>query len=158
MKTNFFKKLILGIAIIYAPLQSMAWGTEGHRIAGLIASSYLTPKAREAIKAILGDESIASASNWADFIKSDPNYSYLSSWHYIDFDKAYSLAELKEFLEKDNATDAYTKLSFMIGEMKKKETSKENRLLFLRMIIHIVEDLHQPMHTGHTADQGGNKI
>lgn len=158
METNSLKKFIIGAALLCAPLFTMAWGQEGHRICGQIAESYLTPKAKAGIQALLGDESVAMASNWADFIKSDPNYSYLSSWHYIDFDKAYSYLEMKDFLEHDTNTDAYTKLNFMIGEMKKKETTKENRLLFLRMIIHIVEDLHQPMHTGRTTDQGGNGI
>ena len=158
MKNTLLKKLSVGAALLCAPLFTMAWGQEGHRICGQIAESYLTPKAKAAVREILGDESVAMASNWADFIKSDKSYSYLSSWHYIDFDKAYSLAEMKEFLMHDTNTDAYTKLTFMIGEMKKKEISKENRLLFLRMIIHIVEDVHQPMHTGHTTDQGGNKV
>ena len=82
MKTSALKNLLLGLIILYLPVKSMAWGAEGHRIAGLIAQSYLTPKTRAAVKAILGDTSIAIASNWADFIKSDPNYNYLSSWHY----------------------------------------------------------------------------
>ena len=158
MKLNFLKKLVLGVAIIYAPLQSMAWGPEGHRIAGQIADSYLTPKARAAIKAILGNESIAITSNWADFIKSDPNFSYLSSWHYVDLDKEYTLPELKEFLNQDTKADAYTKLNFLISELKKKGLSKENKLLYLRMLIHIVEDVHQPLHVGHTDDKGGNDI
>ncbi|MCR8557408.1 S1/P1 nuclease [Mucilaginibacter sp. BJC16-A38] len=156
MKTTFLKKLAIGIAIIYAPVQSMAWGTQGHRICGQIAESYLTPQARKAIKEILGNESIAMASNWADFIKSDPDYSYLSSWHYIDFDKAYTLPEMQDFLAKDTKVDAYTKLNFLIGELKKKDISKQNKLLYLRMLIHIIEDVHQPMHTAHTDDKGGN--
>ncbi len=158
MKLNLLKKLVLGIAIIYAPLQSMAWGTEGHRVAGQIADSYLTPKARAAIKAILGNETIAITSNWADFIKSDPNFSYLSSWHYIDLDKSYTYPELKEYLDQDTKVDAYTKLNFLIVELKKKDLSKENKLLYLRMLIHIVEDVHQPLHVGHTDDKGGNDI
>jgi hypothetical protein len=158
MKLNLIKKLVLGIAIIYAPLQSMAWGTEGHRVAGQIADSYLTPKARAAIKAILGNETIAITSNWADFIKSDPSYSYLSSWHYIDLDKSYTYPELKEYLDQDTKVDAYTKLNFLIGELKNKNLGKENKLLYLRMLIHIVEDVHQPLHVGHTDDKGGNDI
>lgn len=158
MKRNFLKKLILGLAIIYAPLQSMAWGTEGHRIAGQIADSYLTPKARAAIKAILGNESIAITSNWADFIKSDPTYNYLSTWHYIDMDKPYTYPELQEYLNHDTNVDAYTKLQFLIGELKKKDLTKENKLLYLRMLIHIVEDVHQPLHVGHTEDKGGNDV
>jgi hypothetical protein len=153
---NFLKKLLLVIAVFYLPLQSMAWGTQGHRICGQIANNYLTPKARKAIEAILGNESIAMASNWADFIKSDPAFSYLSSWHYIDFDKAYSYPEMVDFLNHDTNTDAYTKLNFLIGELKKPDLSKENKLLYLRMLIHIIEDVHQPMHTAHADDKGGN--
>ncbi|WP_183575932.1 S1/P1 nuclease [Mucilaginibacter sp. X5P1] len=156
MKTTFFKKLILGVAILYAPVQAMAWGTTGHRICGQIAESYLTPKARAAVHAILGHESIAIASNWADFIKSDPSYSYLSSWHYIDLNKAYTYPELVDFLNQDTNVDAYTKLNFLIGELKKKDISKPNRLLYLHMLIHIVEDVHQPMHVAHADDKGGN--
>jgi FtsZ-binding cell division protein ZapB len=156
MKLNVIKKVILAIAILYAPLQSMAWGTNGHRITGQIADSYLSSKARKAIKAILGNESIAISSNWADFIKSDPQYSYLSSWHYIDFDKKFTQPEMEAFLKQDTAVDAYTKMQMMIGELKKNTTSLQNKQLYLRMLIHIVEDIHQPMHTAHTDDQGGN--
>ncbi|MFD0766685.1 S1/P1 nuclease [Mucilaginibacter lutimaris] len=158
MKISVFKKIILGIAIIYLPAKSMAWGTNGHRISGQIADSYLNAKARAAVKAILGNESIAMTSNWADFIKSDPQYKYLSEWHYIDFDKEYSYPEMQAFLKQDTATDAYTKMNFLIGELRRKNLPKANKLLALRMLIHIVEDVHQPMHTAHTADKGGNDI
>lgn len=153
---NFLKKLILAIVILYAPLQSMAWGAEGHRVAGQIAYSYLTPKARKAIQEILGYESVALASTWADFIKSDPAYNYLSPWHYIDFDKVYTYPEMQEYLNHDTNVDAYTKLQFLIAELKKKDLSKENKLLYLHMLIHIVEDVHQPMHAAHADDKGGN--
>lgn len=158
MKTKFLKKLALALVIIYLPLQSMAWGTQGHRIAGQIADSYLSLKARKAIEAILGDESIAMASNWADFIKSDPDYNYLYNWHFIDLDKAYTYPELQAYLKQDNAVDAYTKLEFLISELKKKDLDKDKKLLYLRMLIHIVEDVHQPLHTGRTEDKGGNDI
>ncbi|MFD0795319.1 S1/P1 nuclease [Mucilaginibacter litoreus] len=158
MKKNKFKIILLALALFYLPFQSMAWGTNGHRISGQIADSYLTPKARKAIQAILGTESIAMTSNWADFIKSDPQYKYLSEWHYIDFDKQYTYPEMQAFLKQDTATDAYTKLNFLIAELKKKNLPNKNKLLALRMLIHIVEDVHQPMHTAHTDDKGGNDI
>jgi len=156
MKTSLLKKLILGVAILYAPIQSMAWGAEGHRIAGQIAESYLTPKARKAIQAILGYQSVAIASTWADFIKSDPAYNYLSSWHYIDFDKVYTYPEMQVFLKNDTNVDAYTKLQFLIAELKKNDLSAENKALYLKLLIHIAEDVHQPMHTAHADDKGGN--
>jgi hypothetical protein len=156
MKNNFFKRLLLLAFVIYIPAQGMAWGTEGHRICGQIASFYLTPKAKKAIADILGDESIALASNWADFIKSDPAYSYMSPWHYIDFDKKYTYPEMVQYLNRDTVADAYTKLNFLIAELKKKDLPQDKKLLYLRMLIHIVEDVHQPMHTAHADDKGGN--
>lgn len=156
MKTKLFRKLALITAVLYAPLQSMAWGTQGHRICGQIAENHLTPKALAAVHAILGHESIAMASNWADFIKSDPNYRYLSSWHYIDLNKKYTYPELVEFLKQDTATDAYTKIRYLIGRLKRHDISRPEKLLDLRMLIHIVEDVHQPMHVAHADDQGGN--
>ncbi|MBS1528389.1 MAG: S1/P1 Nuclease, partial [Bacteroidetes bacterium] len=48
MRLNFLKKLVLAVAILYVPARSFAWGTEGHRIAGFIAESYLSPKAKAA--------------------------------------------------------------------------------------------------------------
>ena len=156
MKFNFLKKAAIAIAILYTPMQSMAWGTNGHRISGQIAEDHLTAKARAAVKGILGYESIAMASNWADFIKSDPNYSYLYNWHFVDFERPMSYPEMVEFLEHDNDVNAYTKLNFLIDELKKKTTTAENKLLYLRMLIHIVEDIHQPMHTAHASDKGGN--
>lgn len=152
-----FKKIIAGIILFCVPLQTMAWGTNGHRISGQIAENHLTPKARAAIRAILG-ESVAMASNWADFAKSDSTYNYLYDWHFVDFDRPYAYPEMVEYLAHDNATDAYTKINFMIAELKKKNLPKDKKLLYLRVLIHVVEDIHQPFHTGHTQDKGGNSI
>ena len=152
------KKLLFVLFVMYIPLQSVAWGTQGHRICGQIASTYLTPKARAAVEAILGNETIALASNWADYIRPNPQYGYLLSWHYVDFAKVYTYPQMVNFLNHDTATDAYTKIEFMINELKKKNLSKENKLLYLRMLIHVVEDIHQPMHTAHAEDKGGNNF
>jgi hypothetical protein len=158
MKTSFLKKIFFFVAICYVPVQSMAWGTNGHRICGQIADSYLTPKARKAIQAILGNESIAITSNWADFIKSDPAYNYLYNWHFINIEKPLTYPEMNAYLKADTAVDAYTKMNFLIAELKKKSTTKANKQLYLRMLIHIVEDVHQPLHTGHLSDKGGNDV
>lgn len=157
-KQRILKKLLIAFGVLYFPLQSLAWGTQGHRICGQIASTYLTPKARAAIRAILGHESLALASNWADFIKSDPNYAYLSSWHYIDFSQNYTYPEMVAHLKADTSVDAYTKLNFLVKELKKKDLSKANKLLYLHMLIHIAEDIHQPMHCARDTDRGGNDI
>jgi len=155
---NQLKKIFVVALLFCLPFTSMAWGKTGHRIVGQIAESYLTPKAKAAIKAILGNESIAMASNWADFIKSDSAYNYLYNWHFVDVPDSFSKADFKDFLEKDTAANAYNKLNFLIKELKDKNLSKDKKLLYLRMLIHIVGDIHQPLHVGRSSDLGGNKI
>ncbi|MDB5230630.1 MAG: Nuclease, partial [Chitinophagaceae bacterium] len=135
-----------------------AWGVLGHRIVGQIAYSYLTPKARLGVAGILGNESVAMSSNWADFIKSDPTYNYLGPWHYADMDDGLSYAAIQNYFAKDTATDAYTKLNFLISGLRNKGLPKTQQLMYLRLIIHIVGDLHQPMHIGKKEDAGGNKV
>lgn len=152
------KKLSLIALFFYLPLQSMAWGQLGHRIVAQIADSYLTPKARVELQKILGNESLAMASTWADFIKSDPAYSYLSPWHYLDFAPNQNHEQVMAYLKTDTVADAYTKLNFMIGELKKKDLPQDKKLMYVRLIIHIVGDIHQPFHAGRAEDQGGNKI
>ncbi len=141
----------------FTPLLSMAWGNNGHRISGQIADNHLTAKARAAIKAILGNETIAMASNYGDFIKSDPNYKSFDPWHYVDLENIHTRSDLAAFIKADTTTNLYSRIVFLTGELKKKNLSMANKQLYLKMLIHLVEDLHQPLHTsGHQA--GGNGI
>ena len=134
------------------------WGQTGHRVVGEIADSYLSKKARAAIQEILGNESIAITSNWPDFIKSDTAFNYLSPWHYINIKQGLSQTEFNSFLQKDTATDAYTKLNFLIAELKNKQLGIDKKRMYLRLLIHIVGDIHQPLHVGRFEDLGGNRI
>ncbi|HTC01622.1 MAG TPA: S1/P1 nuclease [Ferruginibacter sp.] len=155
---KLFKKLLILGLFFYLPFTSMAWGVLGHRIVGQIAESYLTPKAKQAIQQILGNESIAMASNWADFIRSDTSYSYLIPMHYINFSNGLNYMQMKEYLSKDTTADAYTELVFLIKQLKNKNIAKEKQGMYLRFLIHLVGDIHQPMHVSRAEDEGGNKI
>lgn len=152
------KLLLPAVLFFHLPFQSSAWGPTGHRITGEIASSYLTPKARKAIKQILGTESIAMASNWADFIKSDASYKYLNTWHYADMDSALNYSQVLAYLKQDTVADAYTKLNFLIKQLKNKKLPQSQKLMYLRLLIHIAEDVHQPFHVARNGDTGGNDI
>jgi hypothetical protein len=153
-----FKKLLLAGIFFCFSFPSLAWGPTGHRVVGQIAESYLTSKAKMAIAEILGTESSAMASNWADFIKSDSSFNYLSPWHYMNVKSGLSYTEFITLLQKDTATDAYTKLNFLIKELKNKQLVAGKKLMYLRLLIHLVGDIHQPLHLGHAEDLGGNRI
>jgi hypothetical protein len=155
---NAFKKLVILCFFLYLPVQSMAWGMLGHRIVGEIADRHLSGKARKNIRNILGNESLAMASNWADFVKSDPAYDYLDTWHYVNLKQGLTQNQVEEYLAKDTATDAYTRIQFLKSELKKKDVPQTQKVMYLRLLIHFVGDVHQPMHVGQPEDLGGNRI
>ncbi len=155
---RFLFKILAAASFLYMPIQAGAWGMLGHRIVGRIAETYLTEKAQKAVREILGDESLAIAANWADFIKSDPASAYLSPWHYIDLKDSLSSGDIEDYLQKDTATDACTRINFLVKELKGRRLPMEKKKLYLRLLIHIVGDIHQPMHVGRPGDQGGNAI
>jgi hypothetical protein len=154
-------KLIRNLLLILTfslPASTFAWGVLGHRITAQIADSYLSSKARRQLMAILGTESLAMTSNWSDFIKSDPSYNYLNPWHYINLKDSLAEAQVNDYLAKDTVTDIYTKLNFVIEQLKNKQLEQDKKVLYLRLLIHLVGDIHQPMHTGRPEDLGGNKV
>jgi len=154
------KRILLLVTFFAAiSVSSFAWwGQTGHRIVGEIAETYLTNKARKAIREILGDESIAITSNWADFIKSDTAYNFLSPWHYLNVKQGLTQTEFNDVLAKDTIVDAFTKLNFLITELKNKQLPLDKKKMYLRLLIHILGDIHQPLHVGRSEDLGGNRV
>jgi len=152
------KRTSILLLLLAISLKGFSWGQTGHRVVGQIANSYLSCKAKRNIRKILGTESVAISSNWADFIKSDTSYKYLDSWHYVNIKGGLNNAEFTKYLQEDTKTDAYTKLNFLIAELKNKKTSIEQKRMYLRLLIHIAGDIHQPMHVGRLEDLGGNRI
>ena len=150
---------LLFFAFITISISSFAWwGQTGHRIVGEIADIYLSNKARKAIHDILGNESIAISANWADFIKSDTSYNYISPWHYINVKQGLSQTDFNAVLARDTIADAYTKLNFLIAELENKQLAPDKKQMYLRLLIHIVGDIHQPLHVGKQEDLGGNRV
>jgi S1/P1 Nuclease len=152
------KKITVLLLLLSFSLQTFAWGPTGHRVVGQIANSHLSCKAKRNIRKILGTESVAISSNWADFIKSDTSFKYLDSWHYVNIKAGLNNTEFTKYLQEDTKTDAYTKFVFLIGELKNKQNSLETKQFYLRLLIHIAGDIHQPMHVSRAEDLGGNRI
>ncbi|MGV3539238.1 MAG: S1/P1 nuclease [Rufibacter sp.] len=155
---KIFKNVFLLCVFVYLPLQSMAWGMLGHRIVGEIAERHLSNRAKKNIRKILGPESVAMASNWPDFVKSDPAFDYLDTWHYINLKEGLTQQQVETHLKQDTSTNAYTKINFLVNELKKKDLAQEKKAQYLKILIHLVGDIHQPIHVGRPEDLGGNRI
>lgn len=153
-----FKRVTIVLIFSCLTCGSYAWGVLGHRIVGEIAYSYLSVKAKKNIALLLGNESMAMSSNWPDFIKSDPQYNYLYNWHFLNVPPSLAEAEFLKYISNDTATNAYRKIMFLEKELDNKVTDKATKAMYLKLLIHIVGDIHQPLHLGHLDDKGGNNI
>ena len=142
------------ILIIYTLFSSfiLGWGKTGHRIVGKVAETYLTQNAKTQIKKLMGHHDLSRMSNWADEIKSDPNWRIANDWHWCTIPDG-------ELYEKDkHSGKAVEKVNDFISVLKNKKSKKEDRQIALKFLIHLIGDLHQPMHVGNGIDRGGNDI
>ncbi|WP_255431029.1 S1/P1 nuclease [Pedobacter sp. N36a] len=152
-------KVALTVAVMaYLPLNANAWGMLGHRIVGQVAESHLTKKALKGVRGVLGTESLAMASNWGDFIKSDTAYNYLYNWHFVNLPGGLDKQGVFNFLDTDHDANVYNKTLEMVAILKNPASTADQKVLALRMLVHMVGDLNQPMHTARKEDLGGNKV
>lgn len=130
------------------------WGKNGHRVVGDIAAQYLNEDAAQAVDRILGNESMAIASTWMDEIRSDPNYDYTADWHWVTIPDGMSYAET----EKNPNGDLIKAIRTITEELKNGDLSTEKETENLKMLIHLIGDIHMPLHVGTGEDRGGNQV
>ena len=130
------------------------WGPTGHRATGKVAEKHLTKRAKKKIDKLLKGESLAFVSTYSDEIKSDKKYSQFYTWHYVNM----PLDSQYEDAEKNPKGDLVTGINTCVSILKDKNSSDEDKAFYLRMLVHLVGDLHQPMHIGQKEDKGGNTI
>ena len=114
----------------------------------------LTPKAKAGIKELLDPgETLADASTWADEIRRERPET--GAWHYVNvpiteekYDKKFAPAQ----------GCVVTKIDDWRKVLADKNASREERREALKWIVHLVEDLHMPLHVGHRDDRGGNQL
>ncbi|MBZ9651721.1 S1/P1 nuclease [Psychroflexus montanilacus] len=146
------KYILVFLILSQTLLASEDWGQNGHRIVGETANQHIKSKARKKIDKILNGQSIADASTYADEIKSDRAYDQYKPWHYanIPFDQTYSQAK------KNPQGDIVSGIEECIQQLKSGELNLEKEQFYLRMLIHLVGDMHQPLHFGLKEDKGAN--
>lgn len=130
------------------------WGATGHRVVGEVAAQHISKKTAKAITRLLDGTSLAYVSNYADDIKSDDRYRAYGPWHYanLDLDETYSASE------KNPEGDIVQAIEKCIAVLKNKKASKAERQFHLKLLVHFIGDLHQPMHLAKKEDRGGNEV
>ncbi|MFI3328207.1 MAG: S1/P1 nuclease [Rikenellaceae bacterium] len=156
------RRFIFGLLLLsFLPFSNVyAWGKKGHDVIAEIGQRRLTPKAEKKVTEILGGRSMVYYSNWMDAVRNDKEYKYTSTWHYINIEKGETL----ESTERAKSGDVLSGIEHAVAILKEGSVkgstkySKEEQSDALKMLIHMVGDLHQPMHVGRKKDLGGNTI
>ncbi|MDX1761447.1 MAG: S1/P1 nuclease [Christiangramia sp.] len=152
---NFIFTVALMLVSVLGQASEGDWGKTGHRATAEIAEKHLTEKAKAAIDELLGGYGLAFVANYADDIKSDPEFRKYGPWHYVNIAPEADEYKIEEASEKGDLVQAIRKC---ISALKDDETSKKQKEFYIKMLVHFVGDLHQPFHTGHSEDKGGNDI
>jgi hypothetical protein len=145
----------LAAAATLLPSPALAWGKTGHRVVAAIADTQLSGLARAHVEQILGPgESLDEAATWPDDMRADPSPFWqkaASPWHYVTLNgTTYDHAP-----PEGDALEALGRFSKMLQDP---NASLADKQLALRFVVHLVGDLHQPLHAGKCCDKGGNDV
>jgi len=148
------KKIILVaiIGMIFSTEHAWAWGARGHGLVAEVAFSLLDSATKERVHKYFSDMTIEQAANWMDNIRSDHKYDYMKTWHYADAEKGEPYTPAKD-------GDAVAEIKVCLEALKNKDKmSDENIRKNILILMHLVGDLHQPLHVGYGSDKGGNSV
>lgn len=145
----FFAWVIVGLLFSSS---AFGWGSQGHQVIALIAQEGLDPAAQAAVNRLLAQEpgqTLVSISTWADEHRSPQT----AAWHYVNLPKGDCNYDGERDCPDGRCVVAAIQRQTAILASTQPD---EKRLLALKYLVHLVGDVHQPLHAGYLEDRGGN--
>lgn len=183
MKMKFRLALVALSTVVFcalaAPRPAAAWGDEGHMVIGLIAYKLLDPGVRAKVDAMLASDrdgttapDFVSRTTWADKYRDTARDSNSSTgtekWHFTNIELADGNvdAACRQHPPLPTGTPASAaswgcsvdKVEQFTAELADPATPPAEKILALKFLLHLVGDLHQPLHAADNRDGGGNGI
>ena len=157
-------KAALAAGLLLIAQGALAWGPQGHRTIGAIADRLLTPQAHGAVLQLLEDDrdkfgnpsgrtTLESVSEWADEIRGTP--AERLSWHYDDVPICGSEEKARYCPDGQCNTEELKRLSGVLGDTRAPMRARNEAL---KWVVHLVGDIHQPLHAADNGDHGGNLV
>eukprot|EP01087_Luapelamoeba_hula_P012604 TRINITY_DN351_c0_g1_i1.p1 TRINITY_DN351_c0_g1~~TRINITY_DN351_c0_g1_i1.p1 ORF type:complete len:288 (-),score=31.80 TRINITY_DN351_c0_g1_i1:26-889(-) len=164
--------LLCGVALVVVAICLVAsaearigkrWGAEGHEAIAQVASTRLTPAAAKAVQWYLGSQTMEQVAPIPDTYDHTAQGKWSGPLHYVNM-----IAGSTSYSSVDcpnppgcvvGAIGNYTQRLSAAGPNGRQcaygQTVEPCALIFL---IHFVGDVHQPLHVGWGADEGGNRV
>lgn len=177
---NILRRIVATLLLLSLPSSALAWGATGHRVVAEIAQRHLTPAAQAKVSSILNGRTLADVANWPDELRSDPRFDKYKLLHfatvkdgltsYRDSEKArcgdvvVAIDAFAAFLRTGSRESLFTVKALSDksdgtgpSACNPQETEPITPEMALSFLVHLMGDLHQPLHVGGT-DLGGNKV
>jgi hypothetical protein len=151
--------LVLSLFTAWSP-GAAAWGPDGHVIVARLAEKHLSEKARKALVVLLDGRSLPDIASWADDWR-DP-HPETAGWHFVDIPLGAAGYDAGRDCPHGNC--AVQALTAQLAILRDKTAPLVARRRALRFVVHLVADLHQPMHAATDdgapggSDRGGNTV
>ncbi len=154
----------LAAGLLLAAPCALAWGPQGHRTVGAIADRLLSPAAHSAVLAILADDrdrfgnlsgrtTLESVSDWADEVRGTA--ADRPAWHYDDIPVCGTSGKARYCPDGQCNTQQLKRLVAVLGEAGASARARDEAL---KWVVHLLADIHQPLHAADNADHGGNLV
>ena len=159
---------VLVMSFCLAP-SARPWGCKGHQTVALIAEKHLTPETRQFVEKLLAEnpmdpklkrycgnvtnDLLVDASTWPDDVRSERHN---GSWHYIDIPRGKHKGSLEEYCGADGCVTRA--IEEQRATLRDTSADPAKRAEAIRYLIHLVGDMHQPLHVINNGDNGGNCV
>lgn len=159
------KSVLLTAALLGGMAPAFGWNATGHMVIGAIAEPRLNARAKTNIDRLLALDAepqtatFITAGVWMDDIRAG-DVRYYDRWHYTDAAHSPDETPLPKRPHADNVVFG---MNVTIRALKSRRTTDAEKARALRLLIHMVQDVHNPLHCGTRytrdrpqGDRGGN--
>ena len=150
-------RLLLALAV-FVPAAAHAFGAQGHRVTGEVAARLLPAAILDEIERLTGSRDLGLLANAADADRATLAIRYPASsrWHYDDRLVCHADLPVADYCPAGNcASAAIARFSSVLADRSRPDAERRDALLFL---VHLVGDIHQPLHAADNNDRGGNAV
>ena len=145
-------------ALLGASASAGAWGEQGHRITGLVAESLLTAEARAGLRDLMGHADLATMSVAMDRQRDalEQRIPESRAWHYDNRPVCAPGARRADYCPGGHCASA--QIARHQRRLADPQASLDERRLAVLVLVHLVGDIHQPLHASDHGDRGGNEV
>lgn len=157
------RRLLLNLALLGTSSAAFAWGAVGHAAVAELAGRRLTPQAAATVAQVLEPgQRMASVASWPDEIRADPQATpevrATGLWHFVRIPGSAAVYDAGQHCGPPNQPQACVvgQLERLRNDLRCAPTPQARREA-LMWAIHLVGDLHQPLHA-YDDLRGGNDM